>query len=106
MSDFMVNRIGSARVAVDNAAWQGQRQGRQQPRKRRQQPATLASHILAAYYPGRDPEEFEIAYETAGKAFIGLVIRDARSGDVLRTLSPDELARRAPGAGSIFERRG
>ncbi len=106
MGDLMVNRIGSARVAVDNAAWHGQRQGEQRSRKRRPQPTTLARHILAAFFPGRDSEEFEIAYETAGNEFLGLVIRDARTGDILRTLSPDELALREPGAGSIFERRG
>ena len=106
MGDLMVNRIGSASVAVDNTARHGQRQGGQLPRKRRQQPTTLASRILAAYFPGRDPEEFDIAYETAGNEFIGLVIRDGRNGEVLRTLSPAEIALRAPGAGSIFERRG
>ena len=76
------------------------------PRKRRQQPTTLANRIVAACFPGRDPEEFEIAYETAGNEFIGLVIRDARSGEVLRTLTPAELALRGPAAGAIFERRG
>jgi hypothetical protein len=106
MADLIVNRIGAARVAVDSAHWQGRRPGGGEPRKRRRAPLSLAGQVLAAIFPGRDPEEFEIAYETFASQFLGLVIRDARTGEVLRTLSLGELSIHAPGAGAILERRG
>ncbi len=106
MQDLKLARIDPVRLKAEGARWE-QRQGRGRGRH----PGTTTSpraRLLAVLLPGRDPEtcDVDLDIDPAGQP-VGVVVRDAESGDVLVRLSLDEVERTG-GAGQrglFFERR-
>jgi hypothetical protein len=106
MRDLKLARIDPVRLTTEGTRWE-QRQGR--GRSRHPGRATSArSRLLAALLPGRDPETCDVALDVdpAGVP-VGLVVRDAGTGEVLLRLSLDQVERTgcAGQGGLFFERR-
>lgn len=104
MADLTLGPIERVAIQMHPASREGRREPRSWPRPTRPRPHAAAT--LHELLPEADPERFEATLEFDGPRFVGVVIRDRASGDVLAILSPEELAARIERPGVLVERRG
>ncbi len=101
MANLTVSSIEPARLRPHRSEWGGSGNGRD-PRTAKRRNSRLG--IVATMLPGRDPEEFEVHYETEAGAMVGLVIREISSGRIVVSLGRQELDASEQLPGALIER--
>ncbi|MCS7294113.1 MAG: hypothetical protein RMK15_05945 [Chloroflexota bacterium] len=104
MADLTLGAIERVAIQLHPASRDGRQEPRAWPRPQRARPR--AATTLHELLPDADPERYEAVLEFEGAHFLGVVIRDRATGDVLASLSPEELAARVERPGVLVERRG